>query len=683
MLVGIDVGGTFTDLVLYDDDGQLSFVKLPSTPHEPSLGVINALRLMAEQRRISLEELLGGITIFIHGTTVATNILVQRKGARLGLITTKGFRDLLELREGARNNRYKLRVSPPEPIVPRPQRLEVAERISSKGEITLPLDENDVRDALSRLHAMNIEAVVVCLLHAHINPAHELSVYEIITRFAKERDWHPFISVGHKVLDREGEFDRLSTAAVNAYVGPGLHAYLNRLLKNLKNHGIRAPVFVMQSNGGVLPIAASAEHAVGAVTSGPAGGAMAGALFAKSLGLRKLVTYDTGGTSTDICVILDGVPIERSRTEIADQSITAPTIDINPIGIGGGSIARLDAAGILSVGPQSAGAIPGPACFMKGGRQATLTDANLILGLLSADSFLNGRLPLSVDAARAAIATDVAEPLGISVEEAAWAIHTLANSTITEGIRLATVRRGEDPRDFALMAFGGAGGLHANAVARELQIPRVIVPRMASVFSALGFLAADIRRDLQTPIGQKIRNLTAQQLKATFAALEGQGRTLLQQSSAGAGKIRFVRSVECRYARQTHGITVPLTGEITPAAIEAAFTETYRTLYQHSHDGAPVIVDCCRVSMFRALPQIRFDAQVEDKRVDTTPSLRRVYIGKPCDVPVYALAGLSAGARISGPAIIESSSTTVLIDFDATAEIDPIGNIVITTGVLS
>lgn len=673
MLIGVDVGGTFTDLVLADDEGRLHFVKSPSTPGDPSLGVMDALELMAHERGQDIDALLREVSVFIHGTTVATNILVQRNGAKLGLITTAGFRDLIELREGSRGNRYALRVQAPEPIIERPLRLEVSERVDADCAIRVPLDEAQLSVALDRLRAAGVESVVVSFLHAHRNPAHELAVRRHIERSG----WKPFVSLGHEILGREGEYDRLSTAAVNAYVGPGLQAYLRHLYGQLTKKGIRVPVLVMQSNGGVLPIEAAGRRAVGAVTSGPAGGAMAGALFARSLGLKNLVTFDTGGTSTDICVIQNGAPVECDKTDVVDLRITAPAIEIKPIGIGGGSIARIDAGGILDLGPESAGAAPGPACFMKGGTRATLTDANLLLGLISAETFLGGRMPLSIEAAREAIMRDVAKPLGLPVEEAAWAIHVLANSSITEGVRLATVRRGMDPRDFALMSFGGAGGLHANAVARELHIPTVVIPRMASVLSALGFLAADIRQDLQQSLGRPIRDVSVHELAEIYDVLEQKGRALLVGTGVRDDEVRVERSMDCRYARQVHGIPIHVGDDFDPGSLEASFTEAYRRLYHHAHETEPGIIDTCRVAVFGALPKLGLPRERREAANDASArrGQRRIFIGQWVDADLYWFDDLHNGMTVRGPAVIDSASTSILILEGSSAVMDATGSL--------
>lgn len=671
MIIGIDVGGTFTDLVVAESHGT-DFVKVPSTPDDPSCGVVDALKALAERRCLTLPELLRQVEVFIHGTTVATNTLIQRNGARLGLITTRGFRDLLELKEGARGDRYRLRRAEDTPLIDRPLRLEIGERIRANGSVERAPDRADIDRAIEKLRAEGVGGVVVSLLHAYRNPLHEKVVLEAI----EASGWDTYVSLGSAILSRQGEFDRLSTATVNAYVGPVLKDYLERLYRELSEQGIRVPIFVMQSTGGVLPIADASHRAVGAVTSGPAGGAMGAALFARELGLPHLVTYDTGGTSTDICVIENGIPIESQRSDMAELRIAVPAIDINPIGIGGGSVAKVDAGGILAIGPESAGAVPGAACFRRGGTRPTLTDANLVLGLIDPDNFLGGSMKLSLDAAREAIGREVAGPLGTSVEEAAWAMHVLASSQIAEGIRLATVKRGKDPRGFALMSFGGAGGLHASEVAVELQIPKVIIPELASVLSAMGFLAADIRQDRQCSIDRPLRDMTGEEIEQLFCKLEDEARQELEGSGVRAGETRVTRHLECRYARQVHSLNVEVAGERDPAQMEATFVADYKALYGHAHDSEPTIVDAMRVSVFGALPQIRLTDHQEDAFASMPePATRMLYLGRPVEAQVYRFENLRRETRISGPAIIESSSTTIFVMDGFSARLGCKGNL--------
>lgn len=680
MMIGIDVGGTFTDLVASHPVHGVHFVKTPSTPADPSQGVLDALGLLAEKLGQSLGDVLSEISLFIHGTTVATNILVERRGAKIGLLTTKGFRDLLEMREGAREDRYALRVAPPEPIIERPLRLELDERAAFDGSVDTPLDAGEAADAISILRRADVEGVVVCFLHAHKNSEHERAVRDLF----EKGDWKPFVSLSHEILNRQGEYDRLSTTAVNAYVGPGLQRYLNRLFGRLKEQGIQTPVFVMQSHGGVLPIDEAGRLAVGAVTSGPAGGAKAGALFARTINAPRLVTYDTGGTTTDICTIIDGKPVERERTDLSGMRIHAPAIEINPIGIGGGSLAYVDSSGILAVGPQSAGATPGPACFGKGGNRPTLTDANLVLGLISTKSFLGGKMSLDVEAARRVVSRDIAEPLGISCEEAAWAIHVLANTRITEGIRLSTVRRGLDPRDFVLMSFGGAGGLHASSVASELRIPKIVIPEMASVLSALGFLAADVRRDLQQTLDRPLSAFSPEDLTATYDTLRQKatnalGGTGINMSDTGADTWTEAFA-DCRYERQIHTIPVPVRPGDGPAEIEARFVEIYEGLYRHSHPGEFVVVETSRVSAYQELPKLQLPKYPKSGQSDPSGAIgeyRDVFLGKWQRIAAYRFETLEPGMTVPGPALVDAATTSILVGEGHSALVDETRSLVL------
>jgi N-methylhydantoinase A len=680
MRIGVDVGGTFTDIVAVDPNGRLHVTKSPSTPQDQSVGVMQGLAGLADELGLSLPALLGDTTLFIHGTTVATNTLIERRGARVGLITTQGFRDLLELREGTKSDRYNLREPFPQPLIPRPLRVEVRERVRWDGTVECLLDEESVHGALRCLEAEGVEALVVCFLNAHRNGAHEVRVRDLVAAGA----WQPYVSMSHEILNREGEYDRLSTAAVNSYVGPGLHRYLGRLQQQLADAGLQVPVMVMQSTGGALPIKQAVRHAVGAITSGPAGGSMAGALFARLVAGQRLVTCDIGGTSTDICLIEGGLPLERRQTEFRDVKVAAPALDIAALGAGGGSIAKVDNAGILDLGPESAGAQPGPACYGRGGTLPTLSDANVVLGYIAPETFLGGRMSLSRDLAAAAIEAHVAQPLGLTVEEASLAIGALASTRIAEGIRAATVRRGFDPRDFALLSFGGAGGLHADAVARELLIPKAIIPREASVLSALGFLSSDVRHDFAGAVGKAIPDLAPGQLTSMFSDLEAKGRALLRAEGFAEDEIRVVRTLDCRYHRQIFSVEVNAEEEDLTrgeyAWLERKFEQAYEALYHHVHREVPGFVDTCRVTAFGRLPPLELPrtAPAGADPSDARRGARNIYLGSWVSADVFWFDALRNGMRIVGPALIDSVSTSVLVQPGSVAAIDAYGSIVIT-----
>ena len=527
--IGIDVGGTFTDLVAVDDLGNATLAKVPSTPADPSIGVLDGLKLLAEALGRELGPLLSETERIVHGTTVATNALLELKGARVGLLTTEGHRDVIEMREGLKDDRYNLRLPPPEQLVPRKLRLGVRERLRSDGRVDIPLDLVSLDRALDAFQEEDVEAIAVCYLHAYRDPSHERATKEAIER----RFPGFYISLSSDVLPQIKEYERVSTTVINAYVGPGLSRYLERLDRRLVDAGYDGPTLIIQSHGGVAPIDEAARLAAGAVLSGPAGGVAGSAYAARLLGEGNLIPFDMGGTSTDISLIVACQPSIATGRRVAGHTIALNSLDIASIGAGGGSIARVDAGGILHVGPESAGAVPGPACYGAGGDAATVTDANLVLGYLDPSSFLGGRRHLNRAAAEAAV-DRIAEALGIDRLAAARGIHRVVNTTMAEGVRLVSVRRGVDPRHFALLAFGGASGLHATDIARQLDLDRVVVPRVAPVLSAWGMLATDLRFEVaRTHIGDT-EALNGGAVKRLFAEMEAEGLARLR-ASPGSG----------------------------------------------------------------------------------------------------------------------------------------------------
>lgn len=683
--IGVDIGGTFTDIVAVDARGDIVTTKTPSTPHDPSEGVLEGLALLARRLALSDAQLLARTELLIHGTTVATNCLAERKGAHVGLLTTRGFRDALELREGTKSRRYDLHSPFPQPLIARPDRLELGERLRWDGAVERALDEDEARAQIAVLRARGVEALVIGLLHSHVNPAHELRVRELV----RESGWDVYTVLSHEILGSEGEYDRFSTAAVNAYVGPRLSAYLERLEQRLRAAGATFPLMIMQSTGGLLPAADSAAYAVGCVTSGPAGGAMATALYAGLLGSERVVAYDTGGTTTDISLVDGGRPIERRKTELEDVKIAVPSIDIQIVALGGGSIARIDDGGILTLGPDSAGADPGPACYGRGGWLATLTDANLVLGYLSPTTFLGGRMPLHVDLARQAIETTIATPLGLSVEQASLAIHTLASSRIAESVRAASLRRGMDPRDLTLLSFGGAGGVHTAAVAAELAIPDAVAPREASVFSALGFLAADVRLDGQHPFGKSLADVQDGELEAVFARLEAQMAKRMADCGFAPAQQRMVRYLDCRYKRQVSTIEVAVAeafaGRPPQEWLVEPFEARYRQYYGHVHSGEQPFIEICRISAYGSVSG-QAGVRPNDSGAGSLPrpaafgERRRIYTGEWQDVPVHWFDELRAGCVLPGPALVESTTTTVMLPAGREGRIDAFGSLLIQPG---
>jgi N-methylhydantoinase A len=657
--IGIDVGGTFTDLVAVDDFGRATLAKVPSTPEDPSIGVLDGLKLLSETLGVELAALLSETDRIVHGTTVATNALLERKGARVGLLTTEGHRDVIEMREGLKDDRYNLRLPPPEQLVPRKLRLGVRERLRAGGRVETPLDPVSLDRAVAVLQREGVEAVAVCYLHAYRDPGHERATRAVIERTLPG----VYISLSSDVLPQIKEFERVSTTVINAYVGPALARYLARLERRLAEAGYRGPTLIIQSHGGVAPIDESGRLAAGAVLSGPAGG-VAGSLYAaRLLGEGNLIPFDMGGTSTDISLIVGGQPSLTMGRRVAGHTIALGSLDIASIGAGGGSIARVDAGGILHVGPESAGAVPGPACYGAGGTAATVTDANLVLGYLDPASFLGGRRRLDREAAETAV-DHIAGALGIDRLAAARGIHRVVNTAMAEGVRLVSVRRGVDPRHFALLAFGGASGLHATEIARQLDLSRVVVPRVAAVLSAWGMLATDLRFEVaRTHIGDT-KALDGRAVKRLFEEMEAEGVGRLRASFDGPA--RTTRSVDMRYGEQVFEIAVLLDGvdwetaDPLPQIVER-FHRRHEELYTYALPDQETVLVNARVTVAGILSALPQEPHLPEAPPTIPRSERRIYLDDWVSAPVYDFDALAPAQTIAGPAIVESAMTTVLL----------------------
>ena len=662
--VGIDVGGTFTDLVAVDETGRVSLAKSASTPEDPSIGVLDGIGLLAQELGLTPAALLARTEVIVHGTTVATNALLERKGAIVGMLTTAGHRDIVEMREGLKDDRYNLRMPPPVPLVPRARRLDVRERMRFDGKVETPLDRRSAEAAIRALARDGVQSVAVCYLHAYRDGRHERDTRKLLARLLPDA----YVSLSSEVLPQIKEYERFGTTVVNAYVGPVLAGYLGRLERRLTEAGYAGRVLIMQSHGGVATIADSVRLAAGAVLSGPAGGIAGSAHCARVLGGGNLITFDMGGTSTDIALLERGEPHLTGDKAVGGNKVALPSIDIHTLGAGGGSIARVDTGGILHVGPESAGAAPGPACYGRGGVEPTVTDANVVLGLLDPANFLGGRTRLDAAAAETAVAR-VARALGMSAVAAAEGICRVVNTNMAEGIRLVSVRRGADPRRFALLAFGGAAGLHITQVARMLEITRVVVPRVASVLSAWGMLATDLRYEMvRTHVGEA-REIGSDRLRRRFAEMEAEGRARL---SDFGGEIAVQRSVDMRYGEQTFEIGVPLDGVSMDAPdlmeqVVTRFHARHEALYTYSAPGQEVVLVNARLAVIGRLPALPRDEARATAPPAATPRLRRAYLGRWTEVPVHDMDGLAPGQEIKGPAIFESATTTVLVRADERA----------------
>ena len=658
--IGIDVGGTFTDVVVATADRGTIIAKAATTPNDQSDGVLDGITLAAQALDLTPEALLAQTQRIVHGTTVATNALLEGRAARVAMLTTEGHRDIIEMREGLKPDRYNLRMPPPEPLVSRHLRLPVRERMRADGRPEVDLDRQSLTAALDRLAAEDVQAVAICFLHSWQNPAHERQA----AAAARARLQQAYITSSSEVLPQIKEFERFSTTVANAAVGPVIETYLQRLADRLGQAGFHGDLFVMLSHGGVASVPEATRLAAGTALSGPAGGVAAAIALAEAGVARDLIAFDMGGTSTDIALVQDGRAMLADGRAVANARIALPGLDIVTLGAGGGSIAHLDRSGLLQVGPQSAGADPGPACYGLGGQSATVTDANLVLGYLDPGAFLGGRRQLDAGAALAAIARLAAE-LGLEPVEAAAGVHRLVNTRMADGARVATVRRGVDPRRYAMLAFGGAAGLHVCAVAAELGIGRVVVPLAASVLSAWGMLNTDLRVELLRSL-PPATGIDAAAVRAAFAQMEQEGRARL---GSFGGDIEIRRSADMRYGEQVFEIAVPLDGldwesPSLPAEIEAAFHRRHEALYTYSMRGQDVVLANARASVLLHLSRPAGEVAARSAAGEGAArpkGQRRVYLAAWSEVPVFDFSTLGAGQQIAGPAIIESDTTTVLL----------------------
>ena len=665
--IGIDVGGTFTDIVAVSDTGTVTFSKAASTPNDPSIGVMNAVERLADELGINSETLLSKTESIVHGTTVATNALLERKGAKTGLLTTLGHRDVLEMREGLKDDRYNMRLPAPAPLVPRFLRLGVRERIKPDGRIHTELDNTSLDEAINKLREEKVTSVAVCYLHAYKEPKHEQETKKILEAKLPGVS----VSISSEVFPEIKEYERVSTTIVNAYVRPIVENYLNRLEERLKNAGYKGSVLIILSHGGVAPIEEAIRLSAATVLSGPAGGVAGSKYGASLIGAGDLVPFDMGGTSTDISMIVNGEPALSSTRGIAGQRIALQSLDIVSIASGGGSIARVDAGGILRVGPESAGALPGPACYGKGGTEVAVTDASVVLGFLDPSNFLGGRETLDVAAAEAALSR-LANQLSVEPAEAAEGVHKVINTQMAEGIRLVSVRRGVDPRKFALLSFGGAAGIHITEIARQLEVQRVIIPRTAAVLSAWGMLATDLRYEVsRTHIGDT-GSLKAGDVREVFSEMELEGRSRLKE--AFDGDVSISRSADMRYGEQIYEVDVSLddvdfSDDDLMKSISDRFHKRHEELFTYSLPDQDAVLVNGRLAAIGALPDLPQEPKTEARAASGHRTTRKIFLAGWVDAPVFNLEELVPSQEIEGPAIIESSTTTVVLRSDDKAEV--------------
>lgn len=682
--VGIDIGGTFTDAVVVGPSGVIDIFKDLSTPEDPSVAVFNVLNKAATHYDLSAAEFLGQIDLLVLGTTVATNTMLEHKGVATGLITTNGFRDSLEMRRGYKPNIWDLSPQRPPMIVPRYRRLGVKQRVDYQGEVITPLDEEDARRVIRELRATGVESIAVCLLFSYINDIHERRVADLIA----EEFPGAYVSISSEILRQVREYERTSTTVVNAYVGPVVRRYLERLRAGLAEEGLKNDFLVMQSNGGIMTIAYGSSHAVNAVLSGPSGGAIGGMFLARTLDMPNFVVVDMGGTSFDVTLINGGRYEMTTEGEVGGYRVALPVIDIHTIGAGGGSIAFIDQGGLLQVGPESAGASPGPACYGEGGDRPTVTDANLLLGYLNEGYFLGGEITLDKSAAEDAVRTQIADPLGLDVVIAAHGIHKLTNANMSDAIRVMSIQKGHDPRSFALLAAGGAGPAHAARLAQAVGLPRVIVPKAASVFCALGMLESDLKHDYVYTFWDFISKLDLELLNAEFERLEAEGRAALIAEGISPENIYFERDMEMRYEGQHHEVTVRvpshrLTTEDVPE-IARRFHEIHQRLFMYHEQDADIETVNIRLTAVGTVPKPEI-GRISPNGLDTAAALkgtRPVYFEECAgftDTPVFDGSRLRSqpGAQLTGPAIVEEITTTTVVIPDWSCKVDVFGNLIL------
>lgn len=658
--VGVDVGGTFTDLFVVGDDGSSDVFKTPSTIKDPSEGFFAGLGRAAAARGLSLDAFLHDIDTIVHGTTITTNATLTSTGAKVGFITTEGYRDVLLMRRGLRERQYDCKHSPPEPLVPRHRIREVPERVAYDGSVTTQLDEAAVRAAARAFQEEGVESVAVSYLFSFFHSEHEARTRALLA----EELPGVYVTLSSEVLPQVRLYERNSTTALNAYVQPRLDRYLARLQARLADGGFAGTLLIMQSNGGVMAPDVASRFAVNTLLSGPAAGPVAGLGVARALGLENIITIDMGGTSFDAALVSNGEPDLTNQAHLGGHLIATPSLDIHAIGAGGGSLAWVDAGGGLHVGPESAGADPGPACYGRGG-EATVTDANLLLGYLDAGYFHGGALTLDRDAAEQAVGT-LAEPLGLSTLEVAAGIYEVVNANMADGLRIVSIQRGYDPREFTLVVAGGAGPIHAAQLAAELEIPLTVIPRDASVFCAVGMLLSDLRHSYVRTFTGAIDGVDLEALRAPLESMRVEAVDTLRREAIADADIEVAFSADVRYVGQFSEVEVPLDGAVTPQALAdmvERFHQLHDTRFGYALPDSPTELVNLRARSrgHRAKPSLA-RALGTASSAGAQKGVRQAYFdGGMRETPVYDALRLGAGARVEGPAILEQPTTTIVV----------------------
>ncbi len=677
--VGVDIGGTFTDLISVDEAGNPYVVKIPSTPANPGIAMITALERVATTLGMKLPAFLANVNRICHGTTVSTNAILTLTGAKVGILTTKGFRDILELRTGIRENRYDYAVPMPPALAPRYLRKGIEERVKWNGEEYTPLNKQEVREAVRYFKEQGIQSIAICFLWSFRNPAHENQAAEI----CHEEFPEAYLSLSSQILPEIREYRRFSTTALNAYVGPALSKYINYLVQELKKAGFTAELLITQSSAGVMSPEIAVEQAMRTVLSGPACGPAAGVYIGQLYGFQNLMTADMGGTSFDVSLIKEGKPWMRDETDVAGiYRIRLPMVDVWTIGAGGGSIAWLGPGGALHVGPQSAGAMPGPACYMTGGTEPTSTDADLVLGYLNPDFYAGGEIKVSPELAQKAIKEKIADPLGIDVVEAARSIMRIINSNMVDGMSAVSVRRGEDPRRYVMIAAGGAAPVHTAALAKALGIRQVLIPKLSSIFCALGAIISDLRHDFVRTVTVRTSSLDFGELNQIYQELEKEANGMLDRERIAKKDKYFKRSIDMRYVGQFHEVAVevpngPLGAEQL-AEVVNRFHENHEALYAYRDVVETEIINL-RLAGFGkvvkpALQEQPYEGKDASKYLKGKRDVFFEEAGGFVATPLYDGDAMRYGNLVEGPAVIEQKTTAIVVPPGYTLEVAKYGD---------
>ena len=679
--IGIDVGGTFTDFLLVLDDGSSKIYKVLSTPRDPSIATLNGLGEMASDQKLSLKKFLAQVSVIVHGTTVTTNAVLTYTGSKTALLTTKGLRDALEMRRGIRERQYDNRYPNVEPLVERYLRIPVEERIDYSGEVVIPLNRTDVENAVDFMVQEGVEAIGVCFMNAFANHQHEEDVRGII----QQKIPQAYLTISNRLLPSIRFYDRVSTTVLNSYVGPTLKRYLSALISKLQQAKYPGILLIMQSNGGVISPEVAIEKAAVTILSGPAGGPVAGVEYAVAQGYDDCITVDMGGTSFDASMVKDKTPMVTTSGEINRLKLAMPMLNVVTIGAGGGSIGWIDEGGLLKMGPQSAGAKPGPACYDLGGELPTCTDADLVLGYLNKDFFAGGRIPLNLNKSRKAIETHIAGPLQLDLMEAATGMYSVINVNMAAAVREVSVKQGFDPRDFPLVIAGGAGPNHACMIAIELEIPIMIIPRESSIFCAAGMLRSDLKHDFVSTYVTEINAADPVTFKKIFGDMKTQGIALLRSEGVAQNRITHIFSLDLRYVKQYHEVNIEITpeeiNETDFYTIAARFHKKHNALFGYSleEEQTPVELINLRVMSIGQTekPEFQLEAYDGPDASKACKKSRRIFLPlQKCfeAVDVFDGGRLKFGNRIVGPAIIEQVNTTTFVAPEFSLLVDKFGS---------